>query len=331
MAQAIETMDAPGGATRLALWPAAGWRLLLHAPLLLALAGLVFVLPYAAGYGDYRLTLARWLAIQWAQPTWQHGALAPLIAGFLVWRRRAELRGLAARPSLAGLPLAVLALVIFWVGYRGNFYFIGYTSLQVLVAAAVLWIWGWEHFKRVSFAWFILGFAWPYLFLEDTVAFRLRYLMVGATSTLLNLCGVATLRDGTSLISAAVAGRAQGDWFTLGIDGPCSGMRSLFALLMVSALYAHFRQRSIWRRGLVFLCGIPLAVLANMVRILVLVGGSIVFGQEFAVGRGEEYTSNFHLVAGVAVFVIATGGLRLVESILNRLCGRESPLPPLVR
>ena len=179
--------------------------------------------------------------------------------------------GLAAlkpEPCVSGLALAVLSLLVYWVGYRGNFYFVGYAGLHLLAASVVLWLWGWEHFKLASFAWFILGFAWPYVFLEDTLAFQLRYFMVGVTSWLLNLSGIATLQDGTSLVSAATAQRAQGAWFSLSVDGPCSGMRSLFALMMVSALYGYFRQRSFWRRALIFALSIPLAVLANMARIL---------------------------------------------------------------
>jgi exosortase len=299
------------------------WMLL---PFAAVMAYLIFLMPYAAGYGDFRLTIAHWLRIQWAQPAWQHGALAPCIAAFLVWRRRAALGALEPAPRVSGPALVVLSLFAFWVGYRGNVYFAGYASLQMLVAAVVLWLWGWEHFKLVSFAWFILGFAWPYVFLEDTVAFQLRYFMVGLTSWLLNTAGIATVQDGTSLISAATAERAQGAWFSLSVDGPCSGMRSIFALMMVSALYGYFRQRAFWRRALLFALSIPLAVLGNTARILILIATSVLLGQDFAVGRGEEYTSNFHLLAGLAVFLASLLGLKAAEAAMNRCFGREAPL-----
>ena len=178
----------------------------------------------------------------------------------------------------------------------------------------------------LSFAWLMLGFTWPYLFLEDTLAFRLRYFMVTGTDWVLNHAGISTLQDGTSLISAATAEHEQGAWFSLNVDGPCSGMRSLFALMMVGALFGYFRQRSLWRRTLLFVLGVPLAMLANMVRIVILVCASMLFGQTFAVGRGEEYTSSFHLLSGFAVFAIALGALHLAARALNRLCGAEEPL-----
>lgn len=287
---------------------------------------LVLGLPYAAGYGEFRMTLWRWLVQTWADPTWQHGALAGPAVAFLVWRQWATLSKLEAKPANVGLLLVIGCLVAYWIGYRGNFYYIGYASIHMLTAAVVLWLWGWRHMKALGFAWLMLGFAWPYIFLEDTLAFQLRYLMVGFTVKLLNLVSVHTLQEGTALVSAASASHAQGELFSLHVDGPCSGMRSLFALMAVSAMFGYFRQRTWWRRALVFSLSIPLAILSNMARILVLVFGSMLFGQTFAVGKGDHYTSNFHLLAGIAVYLVALAGLLASEKAINRLFGREKPL-----
>ena len=288
---------------------------------------LICGLPYAAGYGTYRRTLSDWMWTYWQDATWQHGVLAIPLAIFLVWRRRGTLQRLPATPSAVGLAFTVFGLVLYWAGYRGSLFYLGFASIQVLAAGAVLWLWGWRHLMALSFAWLILGFAWPYVFLEDTVAFRLRCLMVSSTSWLLNHCGIATVQDGTRLLSAAVHGRTLGQWFDLNVDAPCSGLRSLFALMMVSSLYGYFRQRSFWRRTLLFLLSVPLAILANMLRIVLLIVSAIVFGQKFAVGTSDTYTSNFHLLTGIFVFLVAFGGLLLVEKVLNRCCGKESPLP----
>ena len=304
--------------------PVRGWAVMLP---LFVLAAVVVLLPYAAGYGAMRITLAEWLRVYWADPTWQHGALALLISGFLVWRVRGRLVEMETTPSWLGLALCVVALLVFWVGYRGNFYFLGFASLQLLLAGGVLWMGGWRHFKQASFAWFVLGFAWPYLFIEESLSFRLRQLMVTLSAAVLNAFGCTTVRDGTSLISAATDVHEQGAMFSLNVDGPCSGMRSLFALMLVAVVFGYFRQRTWWRRALLFAASIPLAVLANMLRIIALIVASSMFGQNFAVGRGEEYTSNFHFIAGIGVFLVAFAGLGLAERLLNRFFGREKPLP----
>ena len=50
--------------------------------------------PYAAGYGDFRRTLMEELLMRWKDPTWQHGFLAPFIAGWLVFRQKESLTAL---------------------------------------------------------------------------------------------------------------------------------------------------------------------------------------------------------------------------------------------
>jgi exosortase len=268
-----------------------------------------------------------WLCSYWKDPTWQHGALAFPIAAFLVWRKRKLLPQVPVRPSTFGLVLVLLSLAIYWVGYRGSFFLLGFASIHLLLGSAVLWLWGWQRLRLLSFAWLVVGFAWPYLFLEDTLSFKLRYLMVNTTSWLLNHGGIATAQDGTQLFSAAVDGRSAGQWFDLNVDAPCSGLRSLFALIMAGALFGYFRQRSLWRRSLLFLLGAPLAVLANMMRILILVVSAILFGQDFAIGNAAIHASNYHLLTGFVVFLVAFAGLSLVEKALNRWCGKERPIP----
>ncbi len=294
--------------------------------LLFSLALLVLVQPFDAGYADLRRTIARTLSIYWQDPTWQHGALAPLIAGWLVWRRRAEIAALPVRGSAWGLALLLLASLFYYAGFKANSFYFGIAAVQLFIAGAVLWVLGWSHARALFFPWLMLCFAWPLIFLEDTIAFRLRLVMVDGTSWLLNTLGVATLVDGTALLSAPnpEIGREAGAFFSLKVDGPCSGMRSLFALMMVSALFSYFRQPTVPRRLLLFATSIPLAVLANLARLLILLAASAAFGQDFAVGNEEKEVSTFHFLSGIAVFAVALVGLQAASGLMNRL------LPPAV-
>lgn len=300
-------------------------RCLTFGALLLSLVLLVLVQPFDAGYADLRRTIARTLSIYWQDPTWQHGALAPLIAGWLVWRRREELAALPARGSAWGLALLLLSVLFYYAGFKANSFYFGAAAVQGFIAGAVLWVLGWSHARALFFPWLMLCFAWPLIFLEDTIAFRLRLVMVSGTVWLLNTLGVATLVDGTALLSAPnpEIGREAGAVFSLQVDGPCSGMRSLFALMMVSALFSYFRQPTVPRRLLLFVTSIPLAVLANLARLLILLAASATFGQDFAVGNEEKEVSTFHFLSGIAVFVVALTGLQGISSLMNRLLPRR--------
>ncbi len=307
-------------------------RHLTLAALLTSLALLVLVQPYDAGYADLRRTMARTLMIYWQDPTWQHGALAPLIAGWLVWWQRKALAALPVRGTRWGLPLLLLSALLYYAGFKANSFYFGVAAVQTFIAGTVLWLLGWRHARLLFFPWLMLCFTWPLLFLEDTIAFRLRLILVESTSWLLNSLGVAALVDGTALLSAPSpeAGRVAGAIFSLKVDGPCSGMRSLFALMMVSALFSYFRQPTLARRLLLFAASIPLAVLANLVRLLILLAASAAFGQDFAVGNEEKEVSTFHFLSGIAVFFVALAGLQGASSLMNRLLRRPRALPPVV-
>ncbi|MEZ5300560.1 MAG: archaeosortase/exosortase family protein [Verrucomicrobiales bacterium] len=69
--------------------------------------------------------------------------------------------------------------------------------------------------------------------------------------------------------------------------GACAGLRSLFALMMVSALYGYYMLKKPWQRAALFLCAMPLAVLGNFARILLLVYGTIWWGSDFAIGVAD--------------------------------------------
>lgn len=285
----------------------------------LCLAALLGALPYAAGYGDFRLTIWQELVIRWKDPTWQHGFLAPFIAGWLVWRMREEIASWPVRAHGVGLVVMALALLCYFAGYKAHNFYLGALGIQGFVLAVALWLWGWRQARRLGFAWLMLGFMWPLVFMEQGVAYQLRVLTVSGVSWVLNHIGVETVRQGTALLSSPDAGRGLGELFSLKVDGPCSGMRSLFALLMVSALFGYFRQGTWPRRWVLFACSVPLAVVANMARIFLLLGGTVLFGQDFAVGNEEQEVSTFHFVSGIAVYLVALAGLQGVAALMDRI------------
>jgi exosortase len=289
---------------------------------------LMLLQDYAAGYGDFRRTLMEELLMRWKDPTWQHGLLAPFIAGWLVFRQKDKLVAMPLKPSLAGLFAMLFALFAYYGGYKANNYYLGAFAIQLFLAGFVLYSLGWQHVRSLIFPWLMLCFMWPLVFLEDGLSYRLRVLMVESVTFVLNGLGLETLRTGTGLTSAANAHHAMGELFSLTVDGPCSGMRSLFALLMVSALFGYFSQRSLQRRLFLFCSAFPLAVLANMARIFILIGGSMLFGQDFAVGSEAHEVSTFHFISGIAVYLVALAGLQSISTLINQFLGKSSPNSP---
>lgn len=303
-------------ARRRDLWLA----LALNVGVLVALYG---ALPYATGYGTERRPVGYWLWYFWRSPDWQHCALVlPMIAA-LLWHRRESLFGEKSIPpplrgSLAGVMIAAFASLIYLIGYRSNVYYFGYLSAQLLVAGMIVWLAGWRWFGRLFFFWCLLAFLWPLYFLGSRLGFPLRMLMTDLSSGVLHCFSVEHLRQGTALLSPADAGAgvAVGDRFALEVANPCSGLRSLFSLTMVGAVFGYLALQKPWQWILLTASALPLAVIGNAARILLLLAASRWLGSDFAVGV-EGATSEFHLFAGVTVFLVALSGMAGLVRLLR--------------
>jgi exosortase/archaeosortase family protein len=112
-------------------------------------------------------------------------------------------------------------------------------------------------------------------------------------------------------------GITAGKKFEVDVADPCSGIRSLFALMMASALYGNFTLKTWWQKWILFLCSAPLAIAGNLARILMLTIGTIVFGSDFAIGKNPlTDPSWFHVIAGFIVFAVAIGGMIGISRLL---------------
>jgi exosortase len=279
----------------------------------------MLLFPYASGYGLGSDPLWRLLLTLWnASDEWKHGMFVFPIAAVLIFLKRTELAKVPIKGSNWGLLLIVPSLFLYWVGFVANVQYIGYLAIQLMLGGCVVWFLGVRFFKAVFFIWCFLFFAYPFIFLEDLVAFPLRLLMSEASVRFLNLIGFHSIRDGTAIISAAdpVAGIVSGQRYSVDVADPCSGIRSLFALTMISALVGILSFRKGWKVMILFAAALPLAVFGNFCRILMLTFGTVAFGSDIAVGTLENPTW-FHLAAGFVVYIAALIGIFLFARLLK--------------
>ncbi len=295
-----------------------GWLLLsVGIPLLCC-----FAIPYTMGYLAHRVTIASHLQTMWSLEQWQHCWLVLPALAAVLYLDRQRLSAIPLRGSQLGLVALLVAYALFWAGYRVDNVYIGYISLHAMVGALILFLGGWRWLWALIFPLLFLAFLWPLYFMEEQITFPLRMVMSRMSEVVLTLVGIDVVRVGTGLVSAAdpASGLAQGERFSVDVADPCSGIRSLFALMMISALYGHFTLKDWWQRWLLFFASIPLAILGNLVRILILTLGTILFGAEFAIGRDAiTDPSWFHMGAGYAVFAVALGGMLGLGWMLSRL------------
>ncbi len=278
-----------------------------------AIAVLYGLIPYTYSHlpGNELTTGFGALWLMWNRnQDFQHGMLVPILCGIIVYLKRRELATLPIRGSLWGIIILLFGLSTYWIGRRVDNQYLGFFSIQMVVIASVITFLGWRWVWAMAFPLIFLVFAWPMPFLDNLIAFPLRMLMANASVDALNFLGIRTIQQGTAILSAPTPGMdfSSAGQFAVDVADPCSGIRSLYALMMVSSLYGYFTQNSPWKCFAMFAISIPLAVLGNLTRILILTFGTIILGPEIAIGSLEHPTV-FHMVAGFFVFIVALGGL----------------------
>jgi exosortase len=277
---------------------------------------LLNALPYATGYNWAKLSLGKLTYGLWALPGWEHAALVPVICLILVAVRWKQLAREPAQGSNRGLIWIALGVFVYWLGIKAEMQYFGFAAIQILLAGLIVWFWGEKVFRLVSFAWLFLFFTWPLPFLNSALGVPLRMEMSHVSSALLNFFGTPAVQSGTAVYSApdAATGLGLGAKFQIDIGDPCSGLYSLFALMMMSALAGYIAVPNPLGRLIVFLASMPVAIAGNVVRILLLVWATDHYGP--AILGTEDNPSLLHLACGYAVYLV---GLLLMLGLIGLL------------
>jgi exosortase len=249
-----ETRKSPRNATEMIyLWGA----------LIFSTALLVWFYWFTAKFGPSRgQSAGQWIVSAWNPETdYEHGLLfGPMIAGLIIYRYQ-DLRAIAGRGSLWGLVPVFVGIFFYAVAYRTLQPRIAMGALPFLLWGSAYYLWGWKVAKMLMFPLFFFWLAIPLPSFQQATS----GLQVLATSLAHNgaaLFGVKTIVQGTMISPAS------GDWAPLEIAAGCSGIRSLMALLMISAAWAYVAKIALWKKALLFFCAFPLAIIGNSLRVI---------------------------------------------------------------
>ena len=235
-------------------------------------------------------------------PDYSHGFLVPLFALFLVWDNRDAIRATPVRPSWAGIGLIVFALVILILGVYGVELFTSRISFVFLLGGLIWTFFGRPMLNRLLFPLFVLVLAIPFpAIVFNQITFPLQLLASRVASIILPLFGVPVLQDG-NVIELPV--------MKLEVAEACSGIRSLMSLFTLAVFYGYFLEKTTKRRVILALASIPIAVAANVVRIV----GTGLFVQYWDPVKALGF---FHEFSGWVMFVISLCCLYLVHRVMR--------------
>ena len=255
----------------------------------------------------------RRLVLQWANdPNFSHGFFVPLFSAYIVWQRRQRLAELAIRPSWLGLVVMAGALSVLVVGVLGAELFLSRTSLLLLLAGLVIQLLGWNWLGAMAFPWAFLLLMIPIpAILFNQVAFPLQLLAAQMATGLLSLLGVPVLREGNVIQLASMS---------LEVVEACSGIRSLVSLLTLALIYGYLLEPRVWRRVLLALAAIPIAVMANAVRVM----GTGLLGEYWNPDKAQGF---FHEFSGWVIFVLSLGMLFAFHTLMQKIGPKRAEKP----
>ena len=263
----------------------------------------LFVAAFASMIWGFRLLIFFHAPNVFAAPEedLSYGWYVPIFSLYVLWIEREKIAASFGKPSAAGLLLLIPSLLVGYVGARGGqirFEIVGFIGILI---ALTLCVFGWKTAKQTLFPFLFLLFCVPLHSFLDVITIHLRLFAVGTAYELLRGLGVDVLRQGTMLASSTGS-------FSIDVADPCSGLRSLFAMLALTAGYAYFTQPTWIRRGALFALAIPIAVFGNIVRIFSIVAVAASCSPTFATGFYHDYSG--YVVFLVSIFcMVACGGL----------------------
>jgi exosortase len=252
----------------------------------------------------YSSILGRLILQWWHDPNFSHGFFVPLFSIYVLWQGRHRLSAIPRNPSWTGVILLVTGLALLIVGDLGAELFLSRFSLLLVIAGLVVVFMGWQYQRAILFPWAFLIFMIPIpTLLFNEITFPLQLLASKLASGLLPLLGVPVLREGNVIQIPAMP---------LEVAEACSGIRSLLSLATLAIIYGYLLESRQTVRVILALASLPIAVVANSLRI---VGTGLVV-QYWDPEKGEGF---FHSFSGWLIFVLSLVMLFLLHRCIQLL------------
>ncbi len=255
------------------------------------------------------------MAERWSNdPQYSHGFLVPVFALVVLWARRETFPAGKLTASWWGLGFLALGLAM-WLG--GDMAWLPSVSaasllptlagLCVLIGGSAALRWSWP---AIAF----LGFMLPLPYqVEQFLAQPLRRMATASSTYLLQALGYPALAEGNVILI--------GD-LRLGVVEACSGLGMLMTFFALSTAMALVVRRGPLTRAVLVASAVPIALIANILRVTATAAAHVSLGSEAANGWPHD-------LSGWLMMPLALGLLWLELVYLDRLFVPEEASRPL--
>ena len=253
----------------------------------------------------YHSTL-QWMFSRYISPDsyFSHGFIVPFVAGYFIWNSRNQLQTVKVVPSLLGLIIIFFAILLHILGTVLYIFSISGFSIYFFIIGFVLFIFGKEIGRVISFPILFLIFMFPVpLAFILSISYPLKKIVTQSGVLIIRMIGIPVYNEGFHIFIPA------GE---LLVGNPCSGLRSLISFMALGSVMAHISELSLRRKWLIFGMSIPVAILSNVIRVLMLIMISNIWGLEAAAPD-----TIWHSTTGIFVFLMGLVTMYFLSRMLK--------------
>jgi len=256
---------------------------------------------------------AMYIPLYWwaAGGIWQgeeqgHGAIVLVVMVWLFWAIRRDLDRLDEKGApLLGWPLFVLGVLTYLMGRVFDISVFAFASQPLVVAGALLLLKGTGALRVAWFPLLYFAFMIPLPgVLVDAITGSLKGLIANIVETVLYAAGYPIARSGVILSIGP---------YQLQVADACSGLHSMFSLAALGTLFMYISgSKRKLHLAIMLVSILPIAFIANVVRVVVLVLITYYLGDD----AGQGF---LHGAAGMVLMLVALVFFFLLDKLLDKL------------
>jgi exosortase B len=246
----------------------------------------------------------------WTNSDEMHGPIVLAVAIWGIWKIRQSLLDAMRQGTSLGWLVLLAGLGAYFVGRTLDILVLEVGSQLLVLIACLLLFGGWKAVRIAAFPLAFLFFLVPLPgnFI-DSMTGTLKQVVSNVAENLLYWTGYPVARSGVML--------SIGPYQLLVADA-CSGLKSMFSLSALGLLYVYLMQYKDWTRNtFLMLCLLPIAFVANVIRVMILILVTFHFGDS----AGQGFV---HDAAGIVLFLIAILLLRGFDLAFGSIFRRKA-------